>query len=156
MLRYAAAVNKQRVVAAVGAAGSAVLFTAVWLPQDTDDEFSEDTCDSPFQQMQKYNSDAFLGRPSKTMTEAAHPGFNLSPRLTRHPFISKEIPTRDEQLARLSSGQQEFDVLVIGGGATGSGVALDAQMRGLNTALIERADFSSETSSRSTKLVSSK
>jgi glycerol-3-phosphate dehydrogenase len=66
---------------------------------------------------------------------------------------SYRIPTRDEQLKRLSSGQEVFDVLVVGGGATGCGVALDAQMRGLNTALIERADFSSETSSKSTKLI---
>lgn len=68
-------------------------------------------------------------------------------------YSQKPLPTRDEQLSRLSSGQT-FDVLVIGGGATGCGIALDAQMRGLNTALIERGDFSSETSSRSTKLVS--
>ena len=47
----------------------------------------------------------------------------------------------------------KFDVLVIGGGATGSGVALDAQTRGLKTILVERDDFASGTSSKSTKLV---
>uniref|UniRef100_A0A183EEZ0 Glycerol-3-phosphate dehydrogenase n=1 Tax=Gongylonema pulchrum TaxID=637853 RepID=A0A183EEZ0_9BILA len=47
----------------------------------------------------------------------------------------------------------EFDMLVIGGGATGAGVALDAQTRGLKTALVELDDFSSGTSSRSTKLI---
>jgi len=46
-----------------------------------------------------------------------------------------------------------FDVCVIGGGATGSGSALDAQLRGLNTVLIEAGDFASATSSRSTKLI---
>ena len=46
-----------------------------------------------------------------------------------------------------------FDVCVIGGGATGSGCALDAQLRGLNTVLIEAGDFASATSSRSTKLI---
>ncbi|PIA37234.1 hypothetical protein AQUCO_03000074v1 [Aquilegia coerulea] len=46
-----------------------------------------------------------------------------------------------------------LDVLVIGGGATGSGVALDAVSRGLNVGLVEREDFSSGTSSRSTKLI---
>ena len=46
-----------------------------------------------------------------------------------------------------------FDVCVIGGGATGSGTALDAQLRGLNTVLIEAGDFASATSSRSTKLI---
>lgn len=46
-----------------------------------------------------------------------------------------------------------FDILVIGGGATGAGVALDAASRGLSVALVERDDFASGTSSRSTKLV---
>lgn len=46
-----------------------------------------------------------------------------------------------------------FDVCVIGGGATGSGSALDAQLRGLSTVLIEAGDFASGTSSRSTKLI---
>jgi glycerol-3-phosphate dehydrogenase len=46
-----------------------------------------------------------------------------------------------------------FDVCVIGGGATGSGTALDAQLRGLRTVLIEAGDFASATSSRSTKLI---
>ncbi|NQX63387.1 glycerol-3-phosphate dehydrogenase/oxidase [Paenibacillus qinlingensis] len=49
--------------------------------------------------------------------------------------------------------QQQFDVIVIGGGITGAGIALDAQSRGLRTALIEMQDFASGTSSRSTKLV---
>lgn len=47
----------------------------------------------------------------------------------------------------------EFDLLVIGGGITGVGIALDAQLRGLRTALIEKHDFASGTSSRSTKLI---
>lgn len=46
-----------------------------------------------------------------------------------------------------------YDVLVIGGGITGAGIALDAQMRGMKTALIEMQDFAAGTSSRSTKLV---
>ena len=62
------------------------------------------------------------------------------------------VPSRREQVASLRSGE-ELDVLVVGGGAVGSGVALDAQTRGLRTALVERGDFSSETSSRSTKLL---
>ena len=47
----------------------------------------------------------------------------------------------------------EFDVLVIGGGITGAGIALDAISRGLTVALIEMQDFAGGTSSRSTKLV---
>ncbi|MFZ4450376.1 glycerol-3-phosphate dehydrogenase/oxidase [Salibacterium aidingense] len=46
-----------------------------------------------------------------------------------------------------------FDLLVIGGGITGSGIALDAATRGMKTALIERKDFASGTSSRSGKLI---
>lgn len=49
--------------------------------------------------------------------------------------------------------RETFDVLVIGGGATGCGIALDAASRGLRTALVEKQDFSEGTSSRSTKLI---
>jgi glycerol-3-phosphate dehydrogenase len=48
---------------------------------------------------------------------------------------------------------ETFDLLVVGGGITGAGIALDAQTRGLRTALIEMNDFAFGTSSRSTKLV---
>ncbi|CAH2305558.1 glycerol-3-phosphate dehydrogenase, mitochondrial [Pelobates cultripes] len=64
----------------------------------------------------------------------------------------KDLPSREAQLMTLEN-TKEFDVLVIGGGATGSGCALDAVTRGLKTALVERDDFSSGTSSRSTKLI---
>src|SRR5438270_7523340 len=50
-------------------------------------------------------------------------------------------------------GSEQFDVLVIGGGVTGAGVALDAVARGYKVALVEKADFASGTSSKSTKLV---
>ena len=64
------------------------------------------------------------------------------------------IPSRAEQIKALrGSGTDDYDVLVIGGGATGSGIALDAATRGLRVACIERGDFASETSSRSTKLI---
>ncbi|XP_059486047.1 glycerol-3-phosphate dehydrogenase, mitochondrial-like [Neocloeon triangulifer] len=63
----------------------------------------------------------------------------------------RRFPTRAEQLESLKT--EEFDVLVIGGGATGAGCALDATSRGLKTALVEADDFSSGTSSRSTKLI---
>jgi len=59
---------------------------------------------------------------------------------------------RDALLQTLRSGEI-FDLLVIGGGATGCGVALDAASRGLRVALAEKGDFGSGTSSKSTKLV---
>ena len=65
---------------------------------------------------------------------------------------SVSAPPRREQLAALRSGV-EFDLLIIGGGATGTGAALDAATRGLRVALVEGEDFASGTSSRSTKLV---
>ena len=58
---------------------------------------------------------------------------------------------RQTNIARLKS--EQFDVLVIGGGITGVGVALDAASRGLRTALVEKDDFSSGTSSKSSKLI---
>ncbi|WP_448058970.1 glycerol-3-phosphate dehydrogenase/oxidase [Cellulomonas hominis] len=63
---------------------------------------------------------------------------------------------RDDALATLrASGEDgpELDVLVIGGGVTGAGIALDAVSRGLSTAVIEAQDWASGTSSRSSKLV---
>ncbi|KAL7518905.1 hypothetical protein ACHAWX_003712 [Stephanocyclus meneghinianus] len=73
------------------------------------------------------------------------------------------IPSRVEQVRRLrtSSAQHPYDILVVGGGATGCGVALDAVTRTIpsdpsrkfTVACIERGDFASETSSRSTKLI---
>lgn len=48
---------------------------------------------------------------------------------------------------------QQFDVLIIGGGITGAGIALDAASRGLKVALLEKNDFASGTSSKSTKLI---
>ncbi len=48
---------------------------------------------------------------------------------------------------------EDFDILVIGGGITGAGIALDGAARGLKIAVVEMQDFASGTSSRSTKLV---
>jgi len=58
---------------------------------------------------------------------------------------------RQDSLRRLAD--EQFDVLVIGGGVTGAGVALDAASRGLKTALVEKGDFASGTSSKSSKMI---
>jgi len=58
---------------------------------------------------------------------------------------------RGQALSALS--EEEFDVVVVGGGITGAGVALDAASRGYSVALLERADYAAGTSSRSSKLV---
>ena len=58
---------------------------------------------------------------------------------------------RDDALTAMAA--EEFDLVVVGGGITGAGVALDAASRGYSVALLERADYASGTSSRSSKLV---
>ena len=67
--------------------------------------------------------------------------------------LSSELSpsARVDALTELSS--KEFDILVIGGGINGVGIALDAASRGLNVALVEANDFASGTSSRSSKLI---
>jgi len=60
---------------------------------------------------------------------------------------------RRREALRTLARKEGFDVVVIGGGATGLGIALDAALRGLQVALVERGDFAEGTSSRSTKLV---
>ncbi|HET6679928.1 MAG TPA: glycerol-3-phosphate dehydrogenase/oxidase [Gemmatimonadaceae bacterium] len=67
------------------------------------------------------------------------------------PPLSRARALRAARLDRLRT--EQFDVLVIGGGITGAGVARDAAMRGLRTALVERGDYASGTSSRSSRLV---
>ncbi len=64
--------------------------------------------------------------------------------------IAPMIPRRDA-ITALSA--ERFDLVVVGGGITGAGVALDAATRGFSVALLERADFASGTSSRSSKLI---
>ena len=67
--------------------------------------------------------------------------------------MDRPLTSFDRGVALERLRTEEFDVLVIGGGITGAGVALDAAARGLRTALVERSDFASGTSSKSSKLV---
>jgi len=63
------------------------------------------------------------------------------------------MENRESKLAQLRFSSRVWDVLVIGGGATGLGAAVEAASRGYKTVLVERLDFAKGTSSRSTKLV---
>lgn len=72
-------------------------------------------------------------------------------RFQRPHSIAWRPDTRSAATSKLKS--KRFDLLIIGGGATGAGCALDAATRGLDVALVEYGDFSSETSSKSTKLL---
>ncbi|WP_146593483.1 glycerol-3-phosphate dehydrogenase/oxidase [Novipirellula galeiformis] len=60
---------------------------------------------------------------------------------------------RDDSIERLQTRKTPWDILVVGGGATGIGIAMDAATRGLDVLLLEQSDFGKGTSSRSTKLV---
>ncbi|ULT91212.1 hypothetical protein L3Y34_009071 [Caenorhabditis briggsae] len=64
----------------------------------------------------------------------------------------KGLPTREAIVDSLKK-EKQFDVLVIGGGSAGAGVALDAQTRGLKTAMVEYGDYCCGTSSKSSKLI---
>src|SRR5215468_7637526 len=61
------------------------------------------------------------------------------------------MKTRAEELHNIS--EQKFDLCVIGGGATGAACALDAQLRGIRTVLLEAGDFAGATSSAATKII---
>src|SRR5476651_2246120 len=63
------------------------------------------------------------------------------------------LTNRNEILKSLNNPEKEWDLVVVGGGATGLGTALDSATRGYQTLLLEQADFAKGTSSRSTKLV---
>jgi len=65
--------------------------------------------------------------------------------------VDLSVHARRRNLQRL--GEELFDVLIVGGGITGAGIARDAALRGLRVALVERTDFAAGTSSRSSKLI---
>lgn len=114
-------------------------------------------------------SAAVLYTTSRTQTLSVPEQQNYALQKDKHgAFVLPKFPhikSREEQIAHLrrldnqpsstssSVTEDVYDLIVIGGGATGSGIALDAVTRGLKVALVERDDFSSGTSSRSTKLV---
>ncbi|KAJ3508436.1 hypothetical protein NLJ89_g5753 [Agrocybe chaxingu] len=95
------------------------------------------------------------------------PAYPVPTKTTRRPPPPWTPPSRAEMLKELKasgkvttlkpgsppSEDQEFDLLIVGGGATGAGCAVDAASRGLRVALVERDDFGAGTSSKSTKLV---
>src|SRR5213076_3183472 len=77
---------------------------------------------------------------------SARPSTSSSPTSTDELMLS-----RADAVAALT--EEEFDVVVVGGGITGAGVALDAAARGYSVALVEKTDYAAGTSSRSSKLV---
>src|SRR6201994_1041104 len=84
--------------------------------------------------------------PSRTRLEAAGPPFPVY--RGRNNSVKRE-----EMLARVEARTAPWDIVIIGGGASGMGIAVDAATRGYDVLLLEREDFGKATSSRSTKLV---
>jgi len=87
--------------------------------------------------------------------ESIMPEFSID--LTSSPAYVKnkydwKMKSRDQHIQEMMSAGKTYDILVIGGGASGAGVALDAASRGLSVAVIDKNDFGSASSSRSTKL----
>src|SRR5215467_8821065 len=66
---------------------------------------------------------------------------------------SHALLQRDAFLKRIAERREPWDVAVVGGGATGVGIAVDAASRGFSVVLLEQIDFGKGTSSRSTKLI---
>ncbi|CAN6710583.1 unnamed protein product [Malus baccata var. baccata] len=100
-------------------------------------------------------SGAFHLQPSLSASDRGTGSSSLGAVRQRISDPNAVVPSRASQEAALigASAANPLDILVIGGGATGCGVALDATTRGLRVGLVEREDFSSGTSSRSTKLI---
>lgn len=102
-----------------------------------------------------YGGTLILHNPSISANDFGGGGSHLDALRKKLHAPDVVVPSRESQQSTLmaASKANPFDVLVIGGGATGAGAALDAVTRGLNVGLVEREDFASGTSSRSTKLL---
>ena len=141
MIRFAALHRNQKTVIFGVSVGTSLCHfsgcTGTYYYQNSND--FQSTCKTNLRRYRQFHS-------TKTICEPKTPGTET---------LKKNIlPSRSEQVSKLvSSSKQEFDVLIVGGGATGCGAALDATTRGLSTACIDRGDFGNETSARSTKLL---
>lgn len=99
-------------------------------------------------------SGGLIGEASETSIgqQASNSWSRLKKSVDSKPTASSENENNRALQYEQKEGE-EYDLLVIGGGATGAGIALDAVTRGLKVAMVERDDFASGTSSKSTKLV---
>lgn len=133
MFRFKSAAQSRKMLVAAGGATTAATSLLLWNHHHND-------------------STALLQEDS---LDTSTRSLDTSTRQLIRKYTCKPLPTRDYQMSKLQATSKEnpLDVLVVGGGCTGSGTALDAATRGLSTALVERYDFGSETSSRSTKLI---
>ena len=132
-------------ITALGAAFLAGIKAGVWKLEDiskireVDRVFKPDM--KPFDRSKKYSG--WLDAVERTKSDITSPKVEKPIRFS--------ILDRKGQLKRIK--KSTFDLLIIGGGVTGSGIALDAASRGLSVCIIEKNDFASGTSNKSTKLI---
>ena len=131
-------------VTALGAAFLAGIKAKVWTKDDIDKVREIDQVFSPKmdQNTRKANYKGWLESVERTKT---------APSKKKDAVSRFSILDRDKQLKKLAT--TKFDLIIIGGGVTGAGIALDASARGLKTCLVEKNDFASGTSNKSTKLI---
>ena len=144
MLNVAVDRPKMLEVTALGAALLAGIKAGVWTKEDIGAVREIDTIFEPIMdrktRKQKYKG--WLKAIDRTKTSSVK---------KKEGAQRFSILDRDKQLKKLASST--FDLIVIGGGVTGAGIALDAASRGLKTCLVEKNDFASGTSNKSTKLI---
>lgn len=135
-------------VTALGAAFLAGIQTGIWDINDISKIRQIDTVFKPeitqYERAKKYTGWKNAVARTKSST-------------TQLLVTQEEGPTRfsvlDRPLQLARAQQEKFDLIVIGGGVTGAGIALDASSRGMKVCLIEKNDFASGTSNKSTKLI---
>lgn len=90
------------------------------------------------------NNDQRRPLPSMLLTRNQIAYAEAQPQDDEKPKTFWKTPSREEMLKRLENkDEEEYDLLIVGGGATGAGTAVDAATRGLKVALVERDDFAS-------------
>ncbi len=132
-------------ITALGVAFLAGIKAGIWKLEDISEIREIDTVFKPkmkpFERSKKYSG--WLDAVERTKSDITSPKVEKPMRFS--------ILDRKRQLKRIK--KEKFDLLVIGGGVTGSGIALDAASRGLSVCIIEKNDFASGTSNKSTKLI---
>ncbi|MEL6809766.1 MAG: glycerol kinase GlpK [Bacteroidota bacterium] len=131
-------------ITALGAALLAGIKAGVWKKEDIHAVREVDTLFEPQmnQKTRKQKYKGWIKAIERTKTKRGK---------KKERAIRFSVLDREKQLKKLA--EEKFDLIVIGGGVTGSGIALDAASRGLKTCLIEKNDFASGTSNKSTKLI---
>ncbi len=135
-------------VTALGAAFLAGIMAGIWRKKDVEKIRKVETLFKPsiteYERNKKYNG-------WKTAIARTKSSNNLM--LTSKDNTPMRFSILDREIQLKRAQHTKFDLIIIGGGVTGAGIALDASSRGMNVCLIEKNDFASGTSNKSTKLI---